>query len=166
MTIEFKPQEGPQTQFAICEADVALYGGAAGGGKALDPEEPVMTPYGMVPIKDIKVGSKVMNPTGIPCTVIGVFPQEEVEMYLVTFSDGTQIKACEDHQWTVWNRFKNNSRATEMTPEQHPTSPWDLYPPSAKVIKTKELKQWVGRTYSPQVPITRPLILNTTYNRE
>lgn len=35
------PQEGPQTVFLKCEADIALYGGAAGGGKSfgllLDP---------------------------------------------------------------------------------------------------------------------------------
>lgn len=31
--IEFGPQPGPQTEFLECEADVAIYGGAAGGGK-------------------------------------------------------------------------------------------------------------------------------------
>lgn len=30
----FGPQPGPQTVFAECEADVAIYGGAAGGGKS------------------------------------------------------------------------------------------------------------------------------------
>ena len=28
------PQEGPQTKFAVCEADIAILGGAAGGGKS------------------------------------------------------------------------------------------------------------------------------------
>jgi hypothetical protein len=27
------PQEGPQSEFIACEADIAIYGGAAGGGK-------------------------------------------------------------------------------------------------------------------------------------
>ena len=31
--MEIKPQEGPQTTFLSTEADVAFYGGAAGGGK-------------------------------------------------------------------------------------------------------------------------------------
>lgn len=31
--IEIKPQPGPQEQFLSCSADVAIYGGAAGGGK-------------------------------------------------------------------------------------------------------------------------------------
>ncbi len=39
--IEIRPQEGPQTDFLCCEADIAFYGGAAGGGKSfgllLDP---------------------------------------------------------------------------------------------------------------------------------
>lgn len=30
----FRPQPGPQTAFAECEADIAFYGGAAGGGKS------------------------------------------------------------------------------------------------------------------------------------
>lgn len=38
---EIKPQPGPQTDFLACEADIAIYGGAAGGGKSfgllLDP---------------------------------------------------------------------------------------------------------------------------------
>lgn len=30
---EIAPQKGPQSEFAACEADIAIYGGAAGGGK-------------------------------------------------------------------------------------------------------------------------------------
>jgi predicted phage terminase large subunit-like protein len=32
--VEFKPQEGPQTEFLASNADVVIYGGAAGGGKS------------------------------------------------------------------------------------------------------------------------------------
>lgn len=32
--MEIKPQEGPQTAFLSTEADIAIYGGAAGGGKS------------------------------------------------------------------------------------------------------------------------------------
>src|SRR5215217_5582345 len=34
MTVEFKPQPGPQTAFLSSKADVCIYGGAAGGGKS------------------------------------------------------------------------------------------------------------------------------------
>lgn len=41
MTIEIRPQEGAQERFLKCNADIAFYGGAAGGGKSyallLDP---------------------------------------------------------------------------------------------------------------------------------
>lgn len=41
MRIEIKPQPGPQTEFLSTQADIAFYGGAAGGGKSfgllLDP---------------------------------------------------------------------------------------------------------------------------------
>jgi len=29
---EIRPQEGPQTQFLACKADISIYGGSAGGG--------------------------------------------------------------------------------------------------------------------------------------
>jgi predicted phage terminase large subunit-like protein len=32
--VELRPQPGPQERFAACSADIALYGGAAGGGKS------------------------------------------------------------------------------------------------------------------------------------
>lgn len=32
--VELRPQRGPQERFACCAADVAIYGGAAGGGKS------------------------------------------------------------------------------------------------------------------------------------
>ena len=39
--VRIGPQPGPQTQFVACQADIAIYGGAAGGGKSfgllLDP---------------------------------------------------------------------------------------------------------------------------------
>ncbi len=32
--LKLNPQEGPQTEFLSCNADIAIYGGAAGGGKS------------------------------------------------------------------------------------------------------------------------------------
>lgn len=46
--IKLQPQPGPQTQFLACPADIAFYGGAAGGGKSygllLDPLRHYKTP--------------------------------------------------------------------------------------------------------------------------
>ena len=51
--LKFTPQEGPQERFVSCSADIAFYGGAAGGGKSyallLDASRDVSNPkYGAV----------------------------------------------------------------------------------------------------------------------
>lgn len=46
--VTIEPQAGPQTQFLSCEADIAIYGGAAGGGKTygllIDPLRHIHNP--------------------------------------------------------------------------------------------------------------------------
>ena len=75
-TVEIRPQPGPQEQFAACNADVALYGGAAGGGKSwallLEPLYDVANPG---------FGATIFRRTYPMVTAQGGLWQESVKLY-------------------------------------------------------------------------------------
>jgi hypothetical protein len=68
-------------------------------GKALEENEPVLTPRGYSPIKDLVVGDTVFDGSGKPTKVTGVFPQGKREIFRVTFSDGAYSDCDEEHLW-------------------------------------------------------------------
>lgn len=78
-----------------------MFTNGTGSGKALCLDTPIITDKGWVKMRDIKVGDILYGSDGNPCNVIGVFPQGEVNMYRMTFSDGTSADCCEDHLWEV-----------------------------------------------------------------
>lgn len=75
-----------------------LYGNV-GTGKALTVDTDIITPYGIKKMKDIHIGDEVIGWNGKPCTVIGEYPQGELETYIITFDDGTKVQCCADHLW-------------------------------------------------------------------
>lgn len=80
---------------------VWIVGARLGSGKALSNDELVWTPRGQVRMGDIRVGDTVTGSDGRATEVIAVHPQGQKRVHRVTFSDGTVIKACEDHLWTT-----------------------------------------------------------------
>lgn len=72
-----------------------------GTGKALKNGTPVKTPDGWTAIDQLMVGDVVMGQDGKPTNVLGVYHHKQVNMYRLTFHDGREIFACEDHQWMV-----------------------------------------------------------------
>lgn len=71
-------------------------------GKCLSTSTEIATPSGWKTIADIHVGDKVFGQDGKASTVIAesdVFYDKP--MFLVTFEDGSQVKATHDHIWTV-----------------------------------------------------------------
>lgn len=74
--IEISPQAGPQTQFVTCDADVAFYGGSAGGGKSfallLDP---------LYNINNKKFGAVIFRRTTKQITSEGGLWDEACDLY-------------------------------------------------------------------------------------
>lgn len=100
---------------------VLLVGGE-GAGKALRLDEPVPTPSGWTTIGEIEVGDTLFDLRGDLCRVTGVSPIDpNPETYRVTFSDGSSIEACADHQWaTVTYRDRQQRRRGDGPPSTWP----------------------------------------------
>ena len=74
-------------------------------GKCLGIDTEVATPSGWKRIADVHTGDYVFGQDGKPSMVIAesdVFYDKPV--YLVTFEDGSKVKATDDHVWTVVGR--------------------------------------------------------------
>lgn len=85
--------------------DAFVLKGYAGTGKLQPLTEPVLTPEGWKTMGNIKKGSLVMCPvSGHAIEVLEVFPQEGLNIYKVTFEDGTWVECCDDHLWKCATR--------------------------------------------------------------
>lgn len=93
------PQAGPQTMFMASKADIVIYGGAAGGGKAMPLDELVLTKKGYVKNGSLKIGDMVCTPDGKESEIIGIFPQGKVPVFKVKFIDGSETRCTLDHLW-------------------------------------------------------------------
>jgi replicative DNA helicase len=88
------PQDAVTQTFAILAVRRA--------GKALALDTKVPTPDGWATMGELKVGDKVFDEKGEPCTVIDAWPVlRGRSCFEVAFSDGSTIIADAGHQWVV-----------------------------------------------------------------
>jgi predicted ribonuclease YlaK len=93
--------------------------GKAGSGKAQPLGAKILTPNGWTTMGQVEIGDLVSTPDGKFAQVIGTFPQGELDIYKVSFSDGTATECCGEHLWltkTVRERdgHKNGSIKTTL----------------------------------------------------
>lgn len=74
-------------------------------GKALRDDTPIATHRGWLRADEIVVGDLVYGRDGKFTTVTGVFPQGDVDLYKVSFSDASSLTTCAEHQWSVRQRY-------------------------------------------------------------
>jgi len=75
--------------------------GEMGVGKSQRLSSKIYTPTGYKLMGEIKVGDQVINPDGGYANVIGIFPQGVMDIYRVTFSDGSFTDCTAEHLWEV-----------------------------------------------------------------
>jgi hypothetical protein len=141
------PNPGPQTEAFYCEADELFYGGQAGGGKALDVDELIVTPFGFRRMGDLKVGDTICAADGSPTRVIGVYPQGVRPLYRVRFQDGVSVLADAEHRWNFSIARKAWSKSGRR---------W-------KVATTAQLADMMVSGLRPMIPLCGPLTITRSY---
>jgi len=129
-------------KYGIKPARGILFHGPPGCGKAQPLDSLVLTPNGYVKMGDILPGSFVSTPDGNSAKVLETFPQGEIEIYKVNFSDGTSAECCENHLWKIRNKY-------DIAMKRH-----------GRVVKLKDIMYKVKlpsgrRKYS--IPMTKPV---------
>ena len=148
LPLMFSPASWKQDQFKKSRADIVIYGGSLGGGKALRHGTKVLTIKGWVPIEDIKIGDKVYTPTEGYQEVTGVFPQGVVDIYKVETQDGSTVETCGEHLWEIRQSGTKKSKIVntleikkiiEKEKVKKGTKNWPLIPLSGEVDFKKEV---------------------------
>lgn len=70
-----------------------------GVGKANTLDTPILTPEGFKLMGDIQVNDLVIGEDGKAHRVSATYPQGELDVYLITFEDGTTVKCSKEHLW-------------------------------------------------------------------
>ena len=106
-----------QGEVLLSEANEILYGGAAGGGKALWIDTPILTPSGFVALKDIHTGDTVFDENGNVCRVIAETPiMTGHRCFKMVFDDGSVMIADSGHLWKTMTG-KEREAAHRRTPQ-------------------------------------------------
>lgn len=106
-----------------------LLAAGAGLGKAQPLDALIKVPGGWKQMGEINKGDIVTAWDGTPTEVTGVFPQGIKQTFTITFKDGRNVEACDEHLWRVycyaWKRQAEN-------------------PDGWKIINSKELFAYIN----------------------
>jgi phosphate starvation-inducible PhoH-like protein len=88
-------------------------------GRSQPLDAKVLTPSGYKSMGEISVGDEVVGSDGLPTKVLGVYPQGELDVYRVTFSDHTSVECSGDHLWqtTTLNQRRSGAVGVRTTLE-------------------------------------------------
>lgn len=81
-------------------------------GKEISDNQIVATTKGLKKHGDLIVGNYVFGRDGTPVKVLWVSEKTRSE-YVVSFSDGAKIECHGNHEWTVYNRFRQKEETIE-----------------------------------------------------
>ena len=81
-------------------------------GKLLADSTPVPTPTGYRPHGELQPGDEVFHPSGRPIQVLAISPKDVADVR-VTFSDGSSYLCHENHEWTLYNRMRQEWQTIE-----------------------------------------------------
>jgi hypothetical protein len=84
-----------------------------GAAQALADYEKVVTPTGSIEISKLEVGDRVSNTYGGTSFVVGTYPQGEVDIFRVYFSNKEFVDCDINHRWSVATNKKFSTKTLE-----------------------------------------------------
>lgn len=148
------PQEGFQEEVLSSPADIRIIGGNRGGGKCLNINELVCTPFGFRRIGDLKKGDIITGLDGGMQKVLYNSYNGVKKLYKVTFVDGSSVTCSADHLWNVKrSNYRSKKRCLYELPLESDFRTW-----TTEMMIEHMLKQ-VGKK-QPQhlsVPLCEPV---------
>lgn len=148
------PQKGSQEKFLSSNADITIYGGSRGGGKAIIFNSLVCTPYGFRKIQDLKAGDIITGLDGGMQRVLYNSYQGFKECVRLKFIDGDYVDCCVEHLWTIRrSNYCSKKRSMYKLPLEADWKVWTTEMIVNHIDKQKGKKQ-------PQhisVPICKPV---------
>lgn len=110
--------EGPQKDIIGRSTEVAPIAYMRGRSQPLDAK--ILTPNGYVTMGSIKEGDFVIGSDGTPTKVEKIYPQGELDVFKITFTDRTSVECSADHLWdttTLYERRHKKAASTKTTAE-------------------------------------------------
>lgn len=95
----FIPNKGAQEDGLHSDADLIIYGGNRGGGKANPSYTPVATPTGFRKLGDLQIGDPICTPYDGIQEVTGIYEQGVNTIYVLHFDDGTELRCMDNHRF-------------------------------------------------------------------
>ncbi len=78
-----------------------------GMGKGHPLSTKVLTPTGWKQVGDLEVGNEIFGSDGKATIVTGVFPRGKLDVFKVSFNDGSSVIVDGDHLWAVQNNISS-----------------------------------------------------------
>jgi len=134
-----------------------LISGATGAGKLQPLTEPVLTSTGWKLMGEIVKGSYVLCPvTGKSIEVLKTFPQDNLDIYKISFDDGTFTECCNDHLWKIQTKKDVSKSASRVVDVNYMLK-------NGIVNKHNHSKYWIPLTnaveFKHSTPILNPYLL-------
>jgi phosphate starvation-inducible protein PhoH len=146
---------------------ITVINGPAGSGKSNPNYTKVLTrDFGFVRIDSLEIGDFVIGQDGKPTKVLAIFPNDNLEIYEVTFSDGTTTRCCKEHLWNVKSTFSleyENLTLEEIINESNSNQHIQFEIPLCEAIDFPEQKELDIHPYLLAYIISKGVIYNSGY---